>query len=44
LFREGALARIQAEHATGRSNHAGRIWALAVLEQWFQRYAPEFSI
>lgn len=44
LFREGALAKIQAEHATGRSNHAGRIWALAVLEQWFQRYAPEFSL
>ncbi|MBC7623941.1 MAG: asparagine synthase (glutamine-hydrolyzing), partial [Aeromicrobium sp.] len=44
LFREGALATLQAEHSTGRSNHAGRIWALTVLEQWFQRYAPEFSL
>jgi asparagine synthase (glutamine-hydrolysing) len=44
LFREGALAKIQAEHASGRSNHAGRIWALTVLEQWFLRYAPEFSL
>jgi asparagine synthase (glutamine-hydrolysing) len=44
LFREGALARLQAEHASGRSNHAGRIWALTVLEQWFQRYEPGFSL
>lgn len=44
LFRPGALAKIQAEHASGRSNHAGRIWALTVLEQWFERYAPEFSL
>ncbi|MCA3039099.1 MAG: asparagine synthase (glutamine-hydrolyzing), partial [Rhodocyclaceae bacterium] len=44
LFRKGALAKLQAEHALGRSNHAGRIWALTVLEQWFQCYAPEFSL
>ncbi len=44
LFRPGALAKLQAEHASGQSNHAGRIWALTVLEQWFARYAPEFSL
>jgi asparagine synthase (glutamine-hydrolysing) len=44
LFRDGALARLQAHHKSGRHNHAGRIWALTVLEQWFSRYAPEFSI
>ncbi len=44
LFRDGALARLQSEHRAGRSNHAGRLWALTVLEQWFSRYAPEFSL
>ncbi len=44
LFRAGALARLQAEHQAKRSNHAGRIWALTVLEQWFQRYEPEFLL
>jgi len=44
LFRDGALARLQAEHASGRRNHAGRIWALTVLEQWFARYAPEWTL
>jgi asparagine synthase (glutamine-hydrolysing) len=44
LFREGALARLIAEHRGGRRNHAGRIWALLVLELWFERYAPDFSL
>ncbi|MEO5751393.1 MAG: asparagine synthase (glutamine-hydrolyzing) [Usitatibacter sp.] len=44
LFREGALTRLLAEHRSGRRNHAGRIWALTVLEVWFERYAPDFSL
>ncbi len=44
LFRDGALAKLMSEHQNKRSNHAGRIWALTVLEQWFKRYEPEFSI
>ncbi len=44
LFREGALARLLGEHRCGRRNHAGRIWALTVLEVWFERYAPDFSL
>jgi asparagine synthase (glutamine-hydrolysing) len=44
LFAEGALQKLRAEHTSGRSNHAGRIWALTVLEQWFSRYEPEFSL
>ncbi len=44
LFRDGALARLQSEHQSGRSNHAGRIWALTVLEQWFRRYEPDFLL
>jgi asparagine synthase (glutamine-hydrolysing) len=44
LFRDGALARLLAQHRSGRRNHAGRLWALTVLEVWFQRYAPEFAL
>ena len=44
LFRVGALAQLQAEHRSGRSNHAGRLWALTVLEQWFARYAPGWTL
>jgi len=44
LFSDGALARLQAAHKSGRRNHAGRIWALTVLEQWFARYAPEWTL
>ncbi len=44
LFREGALANLLAVHRSGSSNHAGRLWALTVLELWFKRYAPDFSL
>ena len=44
LFRKGALTRVLSEHRVGRSNHAGRLWALTVLELWFSRYAPDFSL
>jgi asparagine synthase (glutamine-hydrolysing) len=44
LFRDGALQRVLDEHRRGRSNHAGRLWALTVLELWFERYAPDFSL
>ena len=44
LFRHGALQRVLSAHRTGRSNHAGRLWALTVLELWFERYAPDFSL
>lgn len=44
LFREGALQRVLREHRTGRSNHAGRLWALTVLELWFAKYAPDFKL
>jgi hypothetical protein len=32
------------EHYSGRRNHGGRLWALLMLEKWFQRYAPDFSL
>ena len=44
LFREGALARLLDEHRSGRRNHAGRLWALTVLELWFERYVPAFAL
>lgn len=44
LFREGALQRVLREHRAGRSNHAGRLWALTVLELWFAKYAPDFEL
>jgi asparagine synthase (glutamine-hydrolysing) len=44
LFREGALQTIAHEHYSGRRNHVGRLWALLMLEKWFQRYAPAFAV
>ncbi len=44
LFRAGALEKLLADHHAGRSNHAGRLWALTVLELWFQRHEPNFSL
>ncbi len=44
LFRAGALAALLAEHRSGRRNHAGRVWALLILERWFRRYAPSWSM
>ncbi|MCY7388481.1 MAG: asparagine synthase C-terminal domain-containing protein, partial [Burkholderiales bacterium] len=44
LFRDGALQRVLREHRAGRSNHAGRLWALTVLELWFAKYAPDFTL
>jgi asparagine synthase (glutamine-hydrolysing) len=44
LFRDGALQRLLSEHRRNRSNHAGRLWALTVLELWFERHAPDFKL
>ena len=44
LFQAGALEKLLREHRAGKRNHAGRLWALTVLEVWFERYAPEFSL
>jgi asparagine synthase (glutamine-hydrolysing) len=44
LFADGALQRLLAEHRRGRSNHSGRLWALTVLELWFERHAPDFVL
>ncbi len=44
LFRAGALAALLDEHRRGRRNHAGRLWALLILERWFRRYAPNWSL
>ena len=35
LIRPAAIARLLAEHASGRKNHAMRLWVLLILERWF---------
>jgi asparagine synthase (glutamine-hydrolysing) len=44
LVRPEAIARLVAEHASGRRNHAMRLWVLLILERWFARYEPDFSL
>jgi asparagine synthase (glutamine-hydrolysing) len=41
LFQPQALERLR---RAPRANDVGRIWALLVLEKWFERYAPDFSL
>src|SRR5688500_6299705 len=44
LFRACAVDGLLQEHYGGKRNDSGRLWALFVLEKWFRRYAPEFSL
>jgi asparagine synthase (glutamine-hydrolysing) len=44
LFRTGALQKLLHQHYGGHRNHGGRLWALLMLEKWFQRYTPDFSL
>jgi asparagine synthase (glutamine-hydrolysing) len=44
LFREEALTAIVRQQDSGQRRHGGRLWALLVLEKWFQRYAPGFAL
>jgi asparagine synthase (glutamine-hydrolysing) len=44
LLRPAAIARLVDEHATGRKNHAMRLWVLLILERWFTRYEPDFEL
>ncbi len=37
-FESSAIERLLAEHAAGRADHGQRLWALAVLELWHQRF------
>jgi asparagine synthase (glutamine-hydrolysing) len=41
LFQPQALERLR---AAPRPSDVGRVWALLVLEKWFRRYAPDFSL
>ena len=44
LLRPTTIARLLAEHTSGRKNHAMRLWVLLILERWFARYEPEFVL
>jgi len=44
LVRPEAIARLQEEHASGRKNHAMRLWVLLILERWLARYEPGFAL
>jgi asparagine synthase (glutamine-hydrolysing) len=41
IFEEAALRRLLAEHASGRRDHSYGLWALLILETWFQVYAHD---
>ncbi len=38
LFRKEAIERILKENDTGRSDRSYHLWALLMLEHWFQAY------
>jgi asparagine synthase (glutamine-hydrolysing) len=44
LFAAGALDTLLGEHESGKRDHSTRLWALLVLELWFQRYEPDFAL
>ena len=44
VFAAGALARLLAEHRSGRRRHGFRLWSLLMLERWFRRWAPQFRL
>jgi asparagine synthase (glutamine-hydrolysing) len=44
LIRIPAIHKMFSEHFSGRKNHATRLWTLLVLERWFSRYEPNFSL
>ena len=44
IFRRGALARLVTDHRAGTRRHAGRLWALLILERWFRRYLPDWTL
>ncbi len=44
LLTSKALQRLLDQHYRGQRNHSGRLWALWVLERWFERYAPDFVL
>ncbi len=44
LMRPKVIARLVSEHASGRRNHAMRLWVLLILERWLARYEPDFVL
>jgi asparagine synthase (glutamine-hydrolysing) len=38
------INRLVRDHINQKKNHSFKLWALLVLELWFQRYEPDFSL
>jgi asparagine synthase (glutamine-hydrolysing) len=44
LLRPAAIHRWFHQHLSGAKNHSFRLWALLILEKWFQRWMPDFRL
>jgi asparagine synthase (glutamine-hydrolysing) len=44
ILRPEAIEGLVSQHATGRRNHAMRLWVLLILERWFAHYEPDFVL
>jgi asparagine synthase (glutamine-hydrolysing) len=44
FFDEAEVRRLVEQHVAGKFDHAYRLWALLVLELWFQRWQPDFAL
>ena len=38
VFEKSAVENLLAENASGKKDHSYRLWALLMLEQWYQVY------
>lgn len=44
LYDSAEVRRLVEQHVAGKFDHAYRLWALLVLELWFQRWQPDFAL
>jgi asparagine synthase (glutamine-hydrolysing) len=44
LLRPSPIARLVANHQSGRAKREFRLWTLIALELWFVRHAPDFRL
>ncbi len=44
LFEESEVRQLVQQHVDGKFDNAYRLWSLLVLEMWFQRWKPDFTL